>query len=139
MGDNGPDNHVVHCMQRCAKQSKRPAGPKRQPKQPKWAHCPRKSSVSHTSSFNNQTFEGEGDTFRQRSEERLIIETLHTAKGVKVQHQRGRVTLLGISSQGPQDWLIGIEHHLRGATVGDEGRGPRRFPTRSPPSNTHPD
>jgi hypothetical protein len=30
----------------------------------------------------------------------------------------------GISSQEPQDWLIGIEPHLRGATIGDAGQRP---------------
>jgi hypothetical protein len=77
--------------------------------------------------------------FQQRSEERLIIETLRKAKGAKVQPQRARVTLLGISSQGSQDRLIGIESHLRGAIVGDAGPRPWRFLNRSSSSNAFPD
>jgi hypothetical protein len=57
-------------------------------------------------------FKGKGEAFQQRSEERPIIETLRKAKGAKVQPQQARVALLGISSQGPQDWLIGIEPRL---------------------------
>jgi hypothetical protein len=45
----------------------------------------------------------------------------------------------GISSQEPQDWLIGIEPHLRGATIGDAAQRPWRFQNRGSPSNENPE